>query len=145
MKTAEKAEAPVALAAGTETILVVEDENAVRSLAREALETQGYRVLDAQNGAVALQVAQTHAGEIHLLITDVVMPVMSGRDLAEQLVKIRPGLRVLYMSGYTERAVTDHGISSQMAFVQKPFTPTGLVRRVQDLLSGEGRRGAGAS
>ncbi len=145
VKTTEKVEAPVALAAGTETILVVEDENAVRSLAREALETQGYRVLDAQNGAVALEVAKAHPGEIHLLITDVVMPVMSGRDLAEQLVKLRPGLRVLYMSGYTERAITDHGVSAQMAFVQKPFTPTGLVRRVQGLLGGNSHASAAAT
>jgi len=134
-KLLEKPKPAVALSRGTETLLLVEDEDAVRSLAREALEMHGYRVLDAKDGTAALEVARAHGDAIQLLITDVVMPGMSGVDLAERLVAARPGLRVLYMSGYTERAIVNHGVDAQMAFLQKPFTPNGLVQRVQEVLS----------
>src|SRR6266498_2394674 len=122
-------------ARGTETVLVVEDEPAVLSLSRRALEAQGYVVLAASDAASALRVVERHGGMIHLLLTDVVMPGLSGRELADQLAGQRPGIRVLYMSGYPGDAVVQHGtLPSGSAFLQKPFSPDGLARKVRDLL-----------
>jgi PAS domain S-box-containing protein len=120
---------------GTETVLVVEDEPAVLSLSQRALEAQGYLVLAAADPPAALRVVERHGGTIHLLLTDVVMPAMSGRELAERLVARRPGIRVLYMSGYPGDAVVQHGaLPSGSAFLQKPFSPDGLARKVRDVL-----------
>jgi signal transduction histidine kinase len=120
---------------GTETLLVVEDEAAVRRLARQALERLGYRVLEAGDGRQALDVAAAHAGAIDLLVTDVVMPGMGGRELAEHLTGLRPGLRVLYTSGYTESAIVQNGtLDPTVAYVPKPYTPDQLARKVREVL-----------
>ncbi|HEV8381974.1 MAG TPA: PAS domain S-box protein [Gemmatimonadales bacterium] len=120
---------------GTETVLVVEDEPAVLTLSRRALESQGYVVLAASDAAAALRVVERHGGTIHLLLTDVVMPGLSGRELADRLAAQRPGIRVLYMSGYPGDAVVQHGtLPSGSAFLQKPFSPDGLARKVRDVL-----------
>jgi PAS domain S-box-containing protein len=122
-------------ARGTETILVVEDEPAVLTLSRRALEVQGYVVLAASDADAAMRVVERHGGTIHLLLTDVVMPGLSGRELADQLAARRPGIRVLYMSGYPGDAVVQHGtLPSGSAFLQKPFSPDGLARKVRDVL-----------
>ncbi len=122
-------------APGSETVLVVEDEAAVLTLSRRALEAQGYVVLAASDPAAALRVVERHGGMIHLLLTDVVMPGLSGRELADRLTAQRPGIRVLYMSGYPGDAVVQHGtLPSGSAFLQKPFSPDGLARKVRDVL-----------
>ncbi|HEY1186653.1 MAG TPA: PAS domain S-box protein, partial [Gemmata sp.] len=120
---------------GSETVLLAEDEDAVRTLVRVALEGQGYTVLPASGGAEALDRLRAHPDPVHLLVTDVVMPQMSGRELAEAARAARPGLRVLYMSGYTDDALGRHGLEGTGdQFIQKPFTPLGLARRVRALL-----------
>ncbi|HLZ45862.1 MAG TPA: PAS domain S-box protein [Gemmatimonadales bacterium] len=122
-------------ARGSETVLVVEDEPAVLALSTRALETQGYVVLAASDAAAALRVVERHGGTIHLLLTDVVMPGMSGRELADQLGSQRNGIRVLYMSGYPGDAVVQHGgLPAGSAFLQKPFSPDALARKVRDVL-----------
>jgi len=122
---------------GTETVLVVEDEVSVRSLVRGVLESHGYRVLEACHGADALAISDQHGGPIHLLLTDVVMPEMSGRDLASRVVPRRPGIRVLYMSGYTDDAIVHNGVlDAGTAFLQKPFTPDALAHKVREVLDG---------
>jgi PAS domain S-box-containing protein len=122
-------------AGGAETILLVEDEEGVRTLSDRALAGRGYTVLAAPSGPDALRLAAAHAGPIHLLLTDVVMPEMSGRDLMHRLAATRPGLKVLYMSGYSEEAIARHGVVDPgTAFLQKPFTPDALAWRVRDIL-----------
>ena len=122
---------------GTETVLVAEDDEGVRNLMRGVLQSLGYRVLDASRGSDALAISNRHSGPIHLLITDVVMPELSGRELADQLVAARPELEVLYLSGYAEDALLHHGMSkAEMAFLQKPFTPASLAIKVRDTLDG---------
>jgi PAS domain S-box-containing protein len=122
-------------APGSETVLVVEDEPAVLTLSRRALEAQGYVVLAASDPLAALRVVERHGGTIHLLLTDVVMPGLSGRELADRLTAQRPGIRVLFMSGYPGDAVVQHGtLPSGSAFLQKPFSPDGLARKVRDVL-----------
>ncbi len=131
----EPGEATVEAPRGTETVLLVEDQEMVRDMVREALEMSGYAVLAASGGADALALAAGHRGPIHLLVTDVVMPGMSGRELAERLSTVRPTLRVLFMSGYTDDAISRHGILEEgVTFLQKPFTPDALSRKVRELL-----------
>ncbi|HUO35628.1 MAG TPA: PAS domain S-box protein [Candidatus Acidoferrum sp.] len=121
---------------GTETILLVEDEKGVRELTREYLQMSGYAVVDAEDGHTALELAAMHAGPIHLLMTDVVMPGISGRELADRVKKLRPDIRVLYMSGYTDQAVVHHGIlENDAVLLQKPFTITTLASRLREILS----------
>ena len=120
---------------GEETILVVEDEPAVRSLVRRVLQKQGYKVFDAPNGAEALRVASEVGERIHLLLTDVVMPEMSGHDLAQKLGPVRPDMKILYMSGYAEDAiVVDHVLQPGFAFLPKPFAPEALAAKVRETL-----------
>jgi PAS domain S-box-containing protein len=125
---------------GTETVLLVEDSPAVRSATRAILSRYGYAVLEAPDSEVALRIAASHGGPIHLLLTDVVMPGASGRELAEQIARIRPGTKVLFMSGYTDDAIVRHGLlQSEIAFLQKPFSPEVLARKVRQVLD-SGRR-----
>jgi len=125
-----------ALPQGTETVLLVEDEKGVRELAREYLEMTGYTVIEAENGHTALELAALHSGPIHLLMTDVVMPGISGRELSERVKAIRPEIRVLFMSGYTDQAVVHHGIlESDAVLLQKPFTVAALAAKLRDILN----------
>ena len=124
----------------TETILVVEDDKSVRNLTRKALKEYGYSVIEAQNGEDALKVSEAHEGPIHLMITDVVMPGMNGRELAERLQPHRPKTRVLYMSGYADDAIVHHGVLEPgLSFIPKPFTPESLVNKARSVLD-SGRR-----
>jgi PAS domain S-box-containing protein len=130
-----RSEAPRALR-GTETILLVEDEGPVRKLVREILAGYGYTVLEAPGGVEALTIFDRHGGQIDLLLTDVVMPGMSGHALAQRLSALRPALRVLCMSGYTDDIIGHHGVlDSQLGYLQKPFTPEGLARKVREILA----------
>ena len=120
---------------GTETILVAEDDETLRPLAKGLLEKLGYTVLEAENAEQALGVAGAHAGPIHLLVADVVMPGASGRELARRLAQSRPETRVLYVSGYTDDAIVHHGmLEPGLNFLQKPFTPAALARKVREVL-----------
>jgi two-component system cell cycle sensor histidine kinase/response regulator CckA len=120
---------------GTELVLLAEDEDSVRAVAKEALERRGYRVLAAPDGPTALRIAREFDGVIDLLLTDVVMPGMNGRELAESLRRERPDPRVLFASGYTDDAVLLHGVrTDELSFIQKPFTPPALVQRVREVL-----------
>ena len=123
------------LAGGSETILLVEDEEGVRDLAKRILESKGYEVIMAASPTEATQVFEQHKEPIHLLLTDVVMPTMSGRQLAEHVAFLRPGMKVLYMSGYTDNVMVPHGILEEgTQFLQKPFTPDSLIRKVREAL-----------
>jgi two-component system, cell cycle sensor histidine kinase and response regulator CckA len=120
---------------GSETVLLVEDEETLRGLLRETLEGNGYAVLAARDGAEALQVADEHAGPIHLIVTDLVMPGMTGRRVAETIALARPEMKVLCISGYSQEAVARLGVLGRSSgFLGKPFTPEGLLRRVRQLL-----------
>ena len=123
---------------GRETILVVEDEEAVRKFACRVLRLNGYEVLEATNGGQAVLLSERHPGEIHLMLTDVIMPQMSGPELANRLAGNRPQMKVLYMSGYTGDTTMHGGLSSHVELIQKPFGPTALARRVRELLDGLG-------
>ncbi len=121
---------------GSETILLVEDDESLRTLAREILTVQGYTVLEAAAPRDALRIQETHPGRIDLLLTDVVMPEMNGRQLADRLTVARPDLAVLFMSGYTGAALGGRGEIAEFSgqLLQKPFTPDGLNRRVREVL-----------
>jgi len=135
---AEPVAAPIPMTGpgrGTETVLLVEDAASVRMVTRQVLERYGYAVLEAPNGDTALRLAAKHHGPIHLLLTDVIMPGLSGRQLAEQLKQLRPDMKVLYASGYAGNAIVHHGmLESGIAYLQKPFTPETLGRRVRQVL-----------
>jgi len=120
---------------GTETILLAEDEANLRYLARQFLEKQGYKVIEAADGAVAMQIAVAHEGVIHLLLTDVIMPGMNGRELAQRISEIRPQTKVLYMSGYTENVIGHDGtLDAGVSLLQKPFTLRDLKSKVREVL-----------
>jgi CheY-like chemotaxis protein len=129
-----RAPAPARPARGTETVLIVEDDAAVRSLVRTVLANLGYHVLDANSADGAISVASAHTGPIHLLLTDVVMPHVSGRELARRLTTDRPRMRVLYMSGYDDAIVQRGAVDRDLAFLQKPITPEILLRKVREVL-----------
>jgi CheY-like chemotaxis protein len=123
------------LAQGTETVLLVEDEASVRELASEILQLAGYTVFVACNGAEALRICADHTGPIHLLLTDVVMPGMSGPEVVRALAPLRPEMQVLYMSGYTGDTLGRHGaLEPARAFLPKPFTPEGMTQKVRAVL-----------
>lgn len=126
---------------GTETILLAEDEGLVRDLARSILAARGYNVLEARDGRESVEIGRSHEGPIQLLVTDMVMPHMGGREAAARLQEIRPGIRILYMSGYLEDATFSPGdVGSEVSFLQKPFHPDALARKVRELLDGSGRK-----
>jgi PAS domain S-box-containing protein len=123
---------------GNESLLLVEDEEIVRQMMREILEMSGYQVLEAASGPEALAICQRHEGPIHAVITDVVMPRMSGRELAERLRQLRPQTKVVYMSGYTDDAIVRHGVLDEgVTFIQKPFTPEAVARKVRQALDAQ--------
>jgi CheY-like chemotaxis protein len=119
---------------GTESILLVEDEDTVRVLVHRILEARGYSVLEAQNGRAGLKLCESHPGTIDLLVTDVVMPELGGREFAAAALKLRPGLKVIFVSGHTQDMVLKEGIQRGEAFLQKPFTPLQLAQKVRAVL-----------
>jgi PAS domain S-box-containing protein len=120
---------------GSETVLLVDDEDGIRRLLTETLGMSGYSVLEARHGGEALEICQRHHGPIHVLVTDVVMPQMSGQELAQRVRPMRPDMKVLYVSGYTDISVSRHGvIDSDSAFLPKPFMPQALAQKIRDML-----------
>ncbi|MFB3826217.1 MAG: ATP-binding protein [Bryobacteraceae bacterium] len=125
---------------GSETILLVEDDEMVRGLVRQTLEREGYKLLDAAAPEQALRIARDYREPIHLMITDVIMPRLNGRELAGKMSGLRPQMRVLFMSGYTDNAVVANGVlDSEMPFIQKPFTPAALAQKVRQVLEAKTR------
>jgi two-component system, chemotaxis family, CheB/CheR fusion protein len=124
---------------GSEVILLVEDEDMVRVLARKILEASGYVVLDARNGREGLALCESHEGPIDLLVSDVVMPELGGRELGERALKLRPGMKVMFMSGHTQDVVLKEGVQKGTAFLQKPFTTVGLAQRVRETLDSDAK------
>lgn len=134
----KKEPGPKELLQGSETVLIVEDDEAVRNLSKKILKQSGYNVLEAQDGEEALMVSRAYEGPLHLLLTDVVMPKMSGRELADRLQALRPEIKILFMSGYTDNAIIRHGtLESDVNFMQKPFTPELLSQRIRRILDQE--------
>jgi CheY-like chemotaxis protein len=131
-----------AIRGGTETVLLVEDESVVRTLVRSTLRQRGYVVLEAENGAQALEISSGHKGPIHMLVTDMVMPGMSGRELAQRVAHGRPEMRVLFVSGYTDEVIDQQGLLLPgVGFLQKPFTLDALSRRVREILDAPAGQG----
>jgi len=124
-------------APNSETVLLVEDDEAVRAVARRALERYGYQVLTAPGGEEALRLAESHEGEVHLLLTDIMMPGMNGVEVAGRVLRVRPGIRIVYMSGYADQDLVGQGLLQPGThFLQKPFTPQELGTRVREILNG---------
>jgi len=122
---------------GPETLLIVENESAIRTLLQVALSRNGYTVLTAESGREALELVRNHTGTIHLLITDVIMPDMDGPELVRHLSTIRPDTRTLFMSGYMDDTLGERGILATNAnFIQKPFSPRTIAQRVREILDG---------
>ena len=122
---------------GSETILLVEDDDQVRAVARGILLKNGYEVIEARNAGEALLHSEQHKSTIHLLLSDVVMPQMSGPELAKRLAKVRPDMKVLCMSGYTDDSIVRHGVlEAHIAYLQKPITPDTLATKVREVLEG---------
>ncbi len=135
IKPAEPVASLPARSGASETILLVEDDEAVRTLLRETLKKGGYRLLEAARPKEALYLCGKNAGAIRLLLTDVILPEMNGRELADQIMRLSPGIEVLFMSGYTDNAIVRHGmLDPEVAFLQKPFTPDGLLRKIREVL-----------
>ena len=131
----------VRISEGTETILLVEDDEVVRKLVREVLDNEGYRLLEAANGVAALSICAQYEERIHLLLTDVIMPEMSARALADRLVPQYPEMKVLFMSGYTDDVIVHHGVLDEgTAFIQKPFAADVLARKVREVLGDPGKQ-----
>jgi CheY-like chemotaxis protein len=139
---AEEETAPSAsLLRGGETILLVEDEEGVRKFVRGMLEKQGYTVVEAPDSEAALAAVAQSADPIHLLLTDVIMPRMNGPELAERIAALRPGIKVLFMSGYTDRTIRlQDRMNDESMFIQKPFTPNALAQKVRELLGSQAQR-----
>ncbi|MBA3430421.1 MAG: response regulator, partial [Actinobacteria bacterium] len=116
-----------------ETILVVEDEDGVRSVVDRILSREGYEVVTAASGPEALETFGRHSGPIHLLLTDVVMPGMSGKELADRVRKVEPEIQIMYMSGYPEQIITQEGVEAGQTYIQKPFTAKELLSKVRDV------------
>jgi CheY-like chemotaxis protein len=128
----------IASPSDSKTVLLVEDSDTVRELTRNILELTGYDVLEAGSPEDAIRLCENHGGEIHLLLTDVVMPGMSGRDLSDRMRPVRPGMKVLYMSGYTDEAIVDHGIlNAGIHFIPKPFSPASLAQKILEMLNSD--------
>ncbi|HEY7585358.1 MAG TPA: response regulator, partial [Candidatus Deferrimicrobiaceae bacterium] len=122
---------------GSETVLLVEDDDTVRKLLREVLSRSGYRVLDACNGVEALGICERYGERIHLIVTDIVMPEMSGVELSRRISLVRPDMKTMYISGYSDNSLAYHGIvESCTSFLQKPFSPDDLGRKVREALDG---------
>jgi two-component system, cell cycle sensor histidine kinase and response regulator CckA len=122
-------------AIGSETVLVVEDDDAVRRLVRQVMSSAGYTVMECKDADQALSMSSSYSGTIHLMITDVIMPGASGRELAQKITALRTGIRVLFMSGYTDNAIVHHGVLDEdVAFIEKPFTPAKLLRKAREVL-----------
>ena len=133
--SAEVSQAPAADLSGDETLLVVEDQAEVRHLAMEVLESQGYKVLGAASGPDALQLCAIYTGPVHMMVTDVVMPGMTGPELAAKLTTLRPSIKVLFMSGYADKLIAgEGGLAGEMAYLQKPFSPHSLAAKVRETL-----------
>jgi two-component system cell cycle sensor histidine kinase/response regulator CckA len=137
VSTISRPELEIVIPTGAETILLVEDDVNVRKLVQRVLQSLGYTLLEAENGQEALQIAASYDGLIHLLLTDVVMPGINGKMLAENLLMTRPELKLLFMSGYTDNAIAHHGVLEPgTAFVQKPFSPTVIAHKIREVLDG---------
>jgi CheY-like chemotaxis protein len=135
--------APSSIVTGSETVLVVEDSGPVRAIIQQVLKRCGYTVLEATDGESALTLGERHDGPIHLLLTDVVMPRMGGRTLAQQFHKVRPNTRVLFVSGYTDDAIAQHGVLDPgVEYLEKPFTPDTLAKKVRRVLDAASVNGA---
>ena len=135
VESEEKERTPVGDLNGSETVFIVEDDDRLRNLARKILERHGYSVLDAEDGEDALRVSEAHEGRIDLMLTDVVMPKMGGKEVAERLQPLYPQMKVIYMSGYTDDAIAHHGVLEPgLNFLEKPFTPEDLARNVREVL-----------
>jgi CheY-like chemotaxis protein len=122
---------------GGETILIVEDDDGVRALTRLIVQGSGYMVLESHDGVEAVRLAEEHGGRIDLLMTDVVMPKMNGREVAGRVLELHPEVKVLFLSGYTDDAVVRHGILHETVnFLQKPFSPSSLAMKIRTILDG---------
>jgi two-component system cell cycle sensor histidine kinase/response regulator CckA len=135
VKEMEKEQTIVENLSGSEIVLIVEDDTSIRKLAQKSLQPHGYRVLVAENGEDALRISKEHEGTIDLMITDVVMPKMGGKETAERFQALHPQMKVIYMSGYTDNAILHHGVLAPgLNFLEKPFSPEGLARKVREVL-----------